>query len=117
MSIGMEGIKEFDLEYGDKALHIAVVSGLANAEKVLKRVKAGEHFDFIEIMACPGGCINGAGQPYVMREDRTERAKGLYEADRLLSVRTSDENPVVTAIYNDIIKDRAHELLHVHYKK
>ena len=114
---GMEGVKEFDLEYGDKTLRIAVVSGLANAEKVLKRVKAGEHFDFIEIMACPGGCINGAGQPYVMQEDRKERAKGLYEADRLLSVRTSDENPVITSIYEDIIKDRAHELLHVHYKK
>ncbi len=114
---GMEGVKEFDLEYGDKTLHIAVVSGLANAERVIKRVQAGEHFDFIEVMACPGGCINGAGQPYVMQEGRKERAKGLYEADRLLSVRTSDENPLITAIYNDIIKDRAHELLHVHYGK
>ena len=114
---GMEGVKEFELEYGDKTLRISVVSGLANAESVLKRVQAGEHFDFIEIMACPGGCINGAGQPYVMQEDRKERAKGLYEADRLLSVRTSDENPLISAIYNDIIKDRAHELLHVHYKK
>ena len=114
---GMEGVKEFDLEYGDKTLHIAVVSGLANAEKVLKRAKNGEHFDFIEVMACPGGCINGAGQPYVMHEDRKERAKGLYEADRLLSVRTSDENPLISSIYSDIIKDRAHELLHVHYGK
>ncbi len=114
---GMDGVKEFDLEYGDKTLHIAVVSGLANAESVIKRMKSGEHFDFIEVMACPGGCINGAGQPYVMQEDRKERVKGLYEADRLLSVRCSDENPVVSAIYDDIIKDRAHELLHVHYKK
>jgi len=114
---GMEGIKEFDLEYGDKTLHIAVVSGLANAESVLKRMKSGEHFDFIEVMACPGGCINGAGQPYVINEERTERVKGLYEADRLLSVRCSEENPVIDSIYKDIIKDRAHELLHVHYKK
>lgn len=114
---GMDGVKEFDLEYGDKTLHIAVVSGLANAESVIRRMKSGEHFDFIEVMACPGGCINGAGQPYVMQEDRKERAKGLYEADRLLSVRCSEENPVVSAIYEDIIKDRAHELLHVHYKK
>lgn len=114
---GMEGIKEFDLEYGEKTLHIAVVSGLANTESIIKRVQAGEHFDFIEVMACPGGCINGAGQPYVMQEDRKERAKGLYEADRLLSVRTSDENPVVASIYENVIGDRAHELLHVHYKK
>lgn len=114
---GMDGVKEFDLEYGDKALHIAVVSGLANAESVIRRMESGEHFDFIEVMACPGGCINGAGQPYVMQDDRKERAKGLYEADRLLSVRCSEENPVVSAIYEEIIKDRAHELLHVHYKK
>lgn len=114
---GMDGVKEFELEYGDKTLRIAVVSGLANAESVIKRVQAGEHFDFIEVMACPGGCINGAGQPYVMREDRELRAKGLYEADRLLSVRCSEENPVVAEIYKNVIGNRAHELLHVEYKK
>lgn len=114
---GMEGIKEFDLKYGDKTLHIAVVSGLANAESIIKRMQAGEHFDFIEVMACPGGCINGAGQPYVMHEERKERAKGLYEADRLLSVRRSEENPLVSSLYESVIGDRAHELLHVHYKK
>ena len=114
---GMEGIKEFDLEYGEKTLRIAVVSGLANAEKVIKRVKSGEHFDFIEVMACPGGCINGAGQPYIMHEERCERVKGLYEADRLLSVRCSDDNPVISELYENVIGDRAHELLHVHYKK
>lgn len=113
---GMEGVKEFDVEYGDKTLHIAVVSGLANAESVIKRMEAGEHFDFIEVMACPGGCINGAGQPYVMRDARSERVNGLYEADRLLTVRTSDENPVISSIYENIIGDRAHELLHVSYK-
>ena len=61
---GDDGIKEFDLPYGESTLHIAVVSGLGNAEKVLKRVKNGEKFDFIEIMACPGGCICGGGQPW-----------------------------------------------------
>ncbi len=114
---GLDGIKEFDLEYGDSKLHIAVVSGLANAESVIQRMKAGEHFDFIEVMACPGGCISGAGQPYVMHEERDERIKGLYEADRLLSVRRAEENPLVTSLYENVIGDRAHELLHVHYKK
>ncbi len=113
---GSEGIKEFDLQYGDKTLHIAVLSGLANAEAVIKRVKSGEHFDFIEIMACPGGCVNGGGQPYVMSEARPARVNGLYEADRLLSVRCSEENPILSSIYENIIGDRAHELLHVHYK-
>ena len=60
---GMVGIKEFDLPYGDSSLHIGVVSGLKNAETIIQRVKNGEKFDFIEIMACPNGCINGGGQP------------------------------------------------------
>ena len=111
---GMEGIKEFYLPYGDRQLHIAVVSGLGNAERVLLRASAGEHFDFIEIMACPGGCVNGGGQPYFSNA-KEARSKGLYEADRMLSIRRSQENPIVNSVYKKIIKDRAHELLHVHY--
>ncbi|MBO5971301.1 MAG: iron hydrogenase small subunit [Clostridia bacterium] len=111
---GMEGIKEFYLPYGDRQLHIAVVSGLGNAERVLLRASAGEHFDFIEIMACPGGCINGGGQPYAGKA-KEARSKGLYEADRMQSIRCSQENPIVNSVYKKIIKDRAHELLHVHY--
>ncbi len=114
---GSEGVKEFDLPYGDKTLHIAVVSGLANAESIIQRMKAGEHFDFIEIMACPGGCVNGGGQPFALNDDRSKRTKGLYDADKLLSIRRSEENPILDNIYKDILKDRVHELLHVHYKK
>lgn len=114
---GLDGVKEFDLEHGDSKLHIAVVSGLSNAEGVIKRMKAGERFDFIEVMACPGGCIAGAGQPYVMHHSRSDRMKGLYDADRLLSVRRSEENPLVQSLYDNVIGDRAHELLHVEYKK
>ena len=110
----MEGIKEFYIPYGDRQLHIAVVSGLGNAERVLLRASAGEHFDFIEIMACPGGCINGGGQPYSSHA-KEARSKGLYEADRMQSIRRSQENPIVNSVYKKIIKDRAHELLHVHY--
>ena len=114
---GSEGIKEFTVPYGDKELKIAVVSGLGNAETVLERVKAGEHFDFIEVMACPGGCVNGGGQPYAGKDGCADRTRGLYEADRLQSIRRSEENPIMTSIYQDIIKGKAHELLHVKYTK
>ena len=114
---GDAGIKEFNLPYGEKELKIAVVSGLGNAKIILDRVKSGEHFDFIEVMACPGGCINGGGQPYADKQGCIERSRGLYNADRLMSVRRSEENPVMTTIYQDIIKGKAHELLHVHYGK
>ena len=113
---GLEGVKELYLNYGERKLHIAVVSGLGNAESVLERVRGGEHFDFIEIMACPGGCINGGGQPYA-GDSKGARSKGLYDSDRMLSIRRAEENPVVNSVYKKIIKDRAHELLHVHYTK
>lgn len=114
---GMDGVKEFDIPYGESTLHIAVVSGLMNAEKVIQRYKNGEKFDFIEVMACPGGCISGGGQPFAKYSEHVDRSKGLYEADKLLSIRSSDENPIVDFVYKDIIEGRAHELLHVHYKK
>ncbi len=113
---GMDGVKEFYLNYGESKLHIAVVSGLGNAESVLERVTAGEHFDFIEVMACPGGCVNGGGQPYA-GDAKAARSKGLYDTDRMLSIRRAEENPIVSSVYKKIIKDRAHELLHVHYAK
>lgn len=112
---GSEGIRELEIPYGEKMLHIAVVSGLGNAEKVIERLQSGEHFDFIEIMACPGGCVCGGGQPFATVQDQKERGKGLYEADRQLSIRRSEENPLMTSVYHDIIKGKVHELLHVHY--
>lgn len=114
---GNEGIKEFTVPYGERELKIAVVSGLGNADDLLERIKAGEHFDFIEVMACPGGCVNGGGQPYAGRTGTYARTKGLYEADLLHSIRRSEENPLMTTIYRDVIKGRAHELLHVEYTK
>ncbi len=112
---GNEGIKEFDVPCGEATLKIAVASGLANAEKLIKRVQAGEHFDLIEIMACPGGCVCGAGQPFVGLTDKLARNKGLYNVDKATSLRRSEENPVMDVLYNGILKDRTHELLHVHY--
>ncbi len=114
---GNKGIKEFEIAYGDKALKLAVVSGLANAEAVIKRMKAGEHFDFIEVMACPGGCVNGGGQPFAHSEDKNCRSKALYEVDKQLSIRRAEENPIINTLYEDVLDGRSHELLHVHYGK
>ena len=113
---GNEGIKEFEIPYGEKTLKLAVCSGLGNAEKLIKRMESGEHFDFIEVMACPGGCINGGGQPFTMREGREKRSKGIYDSDKLLSIRTAEENPLLETLYNGVLKGKTHELLHVHYK-
>ncbi len=114
---GMDGVKEFKLMYGERELHIVVVSGLANAESVLQRVKNGEKIDFIEVMACPGGCINGGGQPFAMHAEKEARGAGLYKSDRLLSIRRAEENPIVNTLYKDIIKGKVHKLLHVDYAK
>ncbi|NLM56928.1 MAG: 4Fe-4S dicluster domain-containing protein [Clostridiales bacterium] len=112
---GMDGIKELELPYGDKTLRIAIVSGLHNAEKIIERVKNGEHFDLVEVMACPGGCVNGAGQPLASMRGRRERGEGLYAADRVSGIRRSEENPLMMSLYSGILKGRVHELLHVHY--
>ncbi len=114
---GDAGIKEFEIPFGEGSLKIAVCSGLGNAEKLIQRMQSGERFDFIEVMACPGGCVNGGGQPFAVREDKHKRSKGLYDTDRLLSVRRAEDNPVLDALYNNVLKGRTHELLHVHYGK
>lgn len=117
---GMEGIKEFDLplEDGETVLKIAVVSGLGNAEQLIRKMEAGEAFyHFIEVMACPGGCIGGAGQPFGLRNTKRLRAESIYASDKQTQLRHADENPVIPDLYNTLLKDRTHELLHVHYHK
>ena len=114
---GLEGVKEVNIPYGDTTLHIGVVSGLGNAEKLIQRIKGGEHFDFVEVMACPGGCINGAGQPFVHKAEKQARSNGLYDADRMCSIKSSEENPLIESLYNGILKGRENELLHVEYNK
>ena len=115
---GNEGIKIFELTTEDDvSLRLGVASGLMNAEKLLKKLKDGEKFDIIEIMACPGGCVAGGGQPFVHSDVRKERGKGLYDADRMMSIRNSEMNPSVSALYGRLLNDRAHELLHVSYRK
>ena len=68
-------------------------------------------------MACPCGFINGGGQPFAIREEKEARSEGLYKSDKLLSIRRSEENPILDNLYDDVIKGKVHELLHVDYTK
>lgn len=115
---GLEGVKAAYITLGDTALRVAVVSGLGNADALIEKIKSGEeHFDFVEVMACPMGCIGGAGQPFSYIDGKKERAKGLYTTDKSAMIKRSNENPVANDLYSTgLLKDRAHELLHVHYK-
>ncbi|MDY3918905.1 MAG: [FeFe] hydrogenase, group A [Candidatus Limivivens sp.] len=111
---GDQGIKEFTVDYKGTPINVCVVSGLANARTVMDRVKSGEaNYHIIEVMACRRGCIMGGGQP-VRAGDRTKaaRAKGLYDADNTMSIKKSDENPLVQSLYEGMLKGREHELLH-----
>ena len=125
---GVAPIKEATYKIGDLELHVAVTSGLANARKVLESVKSGEkHYDFIEIMGCPGGCVNGGGQPVQPAEVRNfvdlraMRAAGLYADDAGKAVRKSHENPAIQELYKDFFGEPgshlAHEVLHTHYRE
>ena len=125
---GIEGIKEASYQVGGLQVRVAVASGLKNAKTVLERVKSGEaQYDFIEIMGCPGGCINGGGQPIQSATVRNfvdlkaKRARALYEDDRKDVLRKSHENPVLKEIYKEFLGEpgshKAHEILHTHYVK
>lgn len=119
---GAKGIREVVVTVGGVTLKLAVVHGLANARKIADMVRAGEcDYDFIEVMSCPGGCIGGAGQPVSVSPDcRTMRTKGLYEADKMLEVHTSQENPYLNECYRETIGEpnnhKAHHLLHTGYR-
>ncbi|MBQ4648371.1 MAG: iron hydrogenase small subunit [Clostridia bacterium] len=123
---GIEGIKEATYNLAGNEIKVAVASGLSNAKKLLESVKSGEKsYDFIEIMACPGGCVNGGGQPIQPAsvrnfvDLRAVRGAALYEDDRQLPVRLSHENEDVKAIYDEYFKEpgshKAHEILHTGY--
>lgn len=122
---GLEDIKVAAIQIGDLKLRAAVAHGLGNARKLMEAIRAGEQFHFVEIMACPGGCVNGGGQP-LQRSDfrnwtdyRVLRTKGLYREDRSSYIRKSHNNPSVKKIYKEFLGaaggSKAHELLHTHY--
>ena len=121
---GMEGIKEATLTIGKTKVKVAVAHNLANARKVCEAIKAGNPhgWHFIEIMACPGGCINGGGQPISLEMDTpVKRQEALYTDDRNLPIRKSHENPEVQALYREFLGEpnghKAHQLLHTHYRE
>ena len=125
---GTEGIKFATYKLGDLELNVAVASGTGNAKKLLEGVKSGEYnVQFIEIMACPGGCVNGGGQPiqpFSVRNSvdlRAVRASVLYNADKRMDLRKSHENSIIKKIYSEYLGEpgshRAHELLHTTYVK
>ncbi len=125
---GIEGIKEAVYKIAGMDVKVAVASGLTNADKILQKVRAGEaDYQFIEIMCCPGGCVNGGGQPVQSAKVRAEidlratRAKALYDQDKAMPLRKSHDNPVVKACYEEFLgqpgSHKAHEVLHTSYVK
>ncbi len=125
---GVEGIKEATVKVGDLDVNVAVCSGTANASKLLDSIKNGEkQYHFIEVMACPGGCVNGGGQPIVTSavrnviDVRAERAKALYGEDAQKPIRKSHENPEIKQLYAEFLvkpgSHKAHDLLHTHYEE
>ena len=123
---GMNGIKEASYDLNGTQVKVAVVSGLANANALLTRIKTGEaDYQFVEIMACPGGCVNGGGQPHqpavvrALQDVPAVRAAALYLNDDQSVLRKSHENPELNKIYADYLgkpgSEKAHKLLHTSY--
>ncbi len=124
---GLEGVKETSVTIQGSTVNIAVAHGLSNVEYVINKVRQAKEnneplpYHFIEVMACPGGCVGGGGQPYgVSNEVRMARAQGLYDDDEACAVRYSHENPYVKKLYAEYLdaplSEKAHHLLHTKYK-
>lgn len=116
---GMDGIKEASIDYAGREIKICVVHGLKNVEAVIKGIQKGEmQYDIIEVMACPTGCVGGAGQPVSsVRNIKAARADILYNIDDASDLRESSANKDMSEIYDKYICGKSHELLHVHYEK
>jgi NADH-quinone oxidoreductase subunit G/NADP-reducing hydrogenase subunit HndD len=120
---GLTGIKEAAVPIGDLTVKIAVANTLANARIMMEKIRAGEaDYHFIEIMACPGGCIGGGGQPVpVCEETRLNRIAAIYECDKNSQIRKSHENPAIKELYESWLGkpcgEKSHHLLHTHYKE
>ena len=119
---GLAGIKAAAVPIGDLTVKIAVANALSNARIMMDKIRAGEaDYQFIEIMACPGGCIGGGGQPVpVCEETRLNRIAAIYECDQDSQIRKSHENPAVKELYDTWLGkplgEKSHHLLHTHYK-
>ncbi|MCL1829251.1 MAG: NADH-dependent [FeFe] hydrogenase, group A6 [Oscillospiraceae bacterium] len=124
---GVEGVKEASYDVAGTNVRVAVASGTANAAKLLDKIKRGEaDYHFVEIMCCPGGCVNGGGQPIqpgILRnfvDLRVQRARALYSKDATMKLRKSHESPLMKKVYAEFLGEpgghKAHELLHTTYK-
>ena len=120
---GYEGLRTCEVVINDIPIRLAVVNGLANAKRVLEDIRSGKvHYDLVEVMACPGGCIGGAGQPItnVNRNVRYQRGAGLYKDDKQLPIHKSQQNPAVASLYENWLgypgSETAHETLHTTYQ-
>lgn len=119
---GLEGVREATVDFNGTPIHIGIAHGLGNARKLLDKIRKGETmFHAIEIMACPGGCVGGAGQPYHHGDfSKVEkRLKAIYEEDKDKPLRKSHENPYVQQLYKEFLGqpcgEISHKLLHTHY--
>jgi len=118
---GMEGIKEAEVDLNGTVVKVAVAHGLSNARKLMDQVREGKSpYHFIEIMACPGGCIGGGGQPITKSNaQRQVRIDAIYAEDESCELRKSHENPEVKVLYDEFLHEplghKSHELLHTHY--
>ncbi len=120
---GYEGIREAEVEIKGETLKVAVAHTLANAKKLAQDIRDGKSpYAFIEVMACPGGCVGGGGQPYgTTREKQRDRIHSIYQVDRLMKIRKSHDNAAVSNLYSSYLGDPsgelAHKLLHTKYTK
>ncbi len=121
---GSDGLRKAEVTIGDRVLRIGIASGLGNARTLLEDIREGrDHYDAIEIMACPGGCIAGGGQPYHHGnyEIVKKRQKAIYEEDKNRKLRKSHENPEILKLYKEYLGEpfgeTAHRLLHTHYEE
>ena len=115
---GEEGLKEVEFDYNGRTIHAAVVSGLGNADALMKKIQKGEvHYDFVEVMACRRGCIMGGGKPFPAGPRiRIARSKGLYDTDINTQIKKSNENPLILSLYDELLKGKTHELLHRNFE-
>ena len=111
-------LREAVIKVGDREVHLAIVHGLSNAQRLLKEIEAGSaYFDLVEVMTCQGGCVGGAGQPHGLRQDKADRAEGLYNIDRSAPIKRAERNPVVASFLGEMDEEKRHELFHVSYMK
>ena len=111
---GDGALKEVSLNIGEREIKIAIVSGLKNADDLMKEIEAGnKYYDFVEVMACRRGCIAGGGQPIpVGTRTKLARLDGLYKIDRESQIKFSQDNPYIISLYESLLKDKTHKLLH-----